>query len=509
MSGARLLRLLQRKEACFMQRRAFFKLAGIAAATCAAAPALSACTQAATPSAEGTGVLGQPAVSFSASVDVLILGSGVAGLSAAMDPAEAGLSVMVAEKLDVLGGESYESNAVMDVVGSQVQKDAGITETCDDVWPSRRETLKAAGVTDLDFAKRLFYAAPEWVDRMRDSYGAQFADPATYTANEANRRRVLPKNGIGDTESLMVPLRDKLSAKGVQFSTGYCASSFILDENNQVCGVRFVTGKDVATVADVHARAVVVATGGFASNQALVRDYLPAWQRVGCYTAASMGEGQKLCQTLGAKLADMGVTPSLTSDLPQAAAWSMFAVTLVVDAQGNRFANEDYMRTLAATCFTEERGYFWTIFDGRISESGQSRSAAQITAKNPSRVVGPCATVAELAAAMGVSQDVLEKTMDRYSDMVRAGKDTDFGRLQFLDNLKAPYYALKQFPVRFRTRGGAVVDESGRLLDGSGKAIPGVYCCGAAAQGGGESLTTNGAFGVLAGQAVAADLNAQ
>lgn len=491
-----------------MQRRTFFKLVGLSA-VCAAVPFASACSRlpgSATPSAEGTGVLGQPAVSFASSVDVLIVGSGVAGLSAAMDPAEAGLSVMVAEKLDVLGGESYESNAVMDVVGSQVQKDAGITETCDDVWPSRRETLKAAGVTDLDFAKRLFYAAPEWVDRMRDSYGAQFADPSTYTANEANRRRVLPKNGIGDTESLMMPLRDKLSSKGVQFATGHCANAFILDENNNVCGMRFVTGKEAASVTDVHARAVVIATGGFASNQALMRDYLPAWQRVGCYTAASMGEGHKLCQMLGAKLADMAVTPSLTCDLPQAAAWSMFAVTLVVDAQGNRFANEDYMRTLAATCFTEERGYFWTIFDDRISESGQSRSAAQITAKNPSRVVGPCETVEALAAAMGVSEDVLKKTMDRYSGMVSAGKDSDFGRLQFLDDLKPPYYALKQFPVRFRTRGGAVVDGSGRLLDGTGKAIPGVYCCGAAAQGGGESLTTNGAFGVLTGQAVANDL---
>ena len=78
----------------------------------------------------------------------------------------------------------------------------------------------------------------------------------------------------------------------------------------------------------------------------------------------------------------------------------------------------------------------------------------------------------------------------------------------FLENLKPPYYALKQFPVRFRTRGGAVVDESGRLLDGAGKAIPGVYCCGAAAQGGGESLTTNGAFGIFTGKAVASDLGA-
>ena len=122
--------------------------------------------------------------------------------------------------------------------------------------------------------------------------------------------------------------------------------------------------------------------------------------------------------------------------------------------------------------------------------------------------MGPCQTVEELAGNMGVSEDVLKKTWDRYSSMVSAGKDSDFGRLQFLEDLKPPYYALKQFPVRFRTRGGAVVDENGRLLDGAGKAILGVYCCGAAAQGGGESLTTNGAFGIFTGKAVASDLGA-
>ena len=218
---------------------------------------------------------------------------------------------MVAEKLDVLGGESYESNAVMEVCGSQLQKDAGITETCDDVWPERKEALKSAGVTDLDFAKRLFYAAPEWVDRMKSSYGAQFADPASYSANEANRRRVLPKNGIGDTESIMMPLRDKLAAKGVQFSTGYCATGFILDEAGQ--GVRRALLHQQEGPVRRGRRAcarVVVATGGFASNQSLVRQYLSAWERIGCYTAASMGEGHKLCQALGAQLSDMSVTPS-------------------------------------------------------------------------------------------------------------------------------------------------------------------------------------------------------
>ncbi len=491
-----------------MQRRTFFKLAGLGSVGLAAAPVLSACESlpTTTPTPAGLSVVAQPDVLFTMAVDVLVLGSGVAGLSAAIDPSESKLSVLVAEKLDVLGGESYESNGVMDVVGSKLQQQAGITETCDDTWPDRKKTLQNAGVTDLDFAKTLYYAAPEWVDRLQESYGAQFADPSTYTASDANRRRVLPKNGIGDTESVMMPLRDKLAEQGVQFKTGYSASAFILDEDSRVCGMRFATTKESQSVIDVSAKAIVVATGGFASNQALMRDYLPDWQRVGCYTAASMGEGQRMCLTLGGQLGGMDVTPSLTSDLPQAAAWSMFATTLVVDAQGNRFANEDYMHSLAETCFKQERGYFWTIFDARISESGQSRSAAQVTAKNPKRVVGPASSVEELASLMGLPAEVLKNTFSDYNAKVAAGRDDAFGRKQFLEELQPPLYALKQFPVRFRTRGGAVVDAGGRLLDSAGKAISGVYCCGAAASGSGDGLATNGAFGLLVGKTVVDDL---
>ncbi len=491
-----------------MQRRSFFKLAGITSMACVAAPMLSACESlpSTTPTPEGTSVVSQPEVLFTMAVDVLVLGSGVAGLSAAIAPSQAKRSVLVAEKLDVLGGESYESNGVMDVVGSKLQQAAGITETCDDTWPDRKKSLQNAGVTDLDFAKTLYYGAPDWVDLLQESYGAQFADPSTYRASEANRRRVLPRNGIGDTENIMMPLRDKLAEAGVQFKTGYSASAFILDENSLVCGVRFTTTKESQSVIDVSAKAVVVATGGFASNQALMRDYLPDWQRVGCYTAASMGEGQRMCLTLGGQLGGMDVTPSLTSDLPQAAAWSMFATTLVVDAQGNRFANEDYMHTLAETCFKQERGYFWTIFDSRISESGQSRSAAQVTAKNPKRVVGPASSVEELASLMGLPAEVLKNTFSDYNAKVAVGRDDAFGRQQFLEELQPPLYALKQFPVRFRTRGGAVVDAGGRLLDSAGKTITGVYCCGAAAAGSGDGLATNGAFGLMVGKTVVEDL---
>lgn len=496
-----------------MQRRTFFKLVGLSAAACAAGSALYACDGVAavnpltTAAEDGEHVIGQPAITFSASTDVLIIGSGVAGLSAAMAPAEAGYKVMVAEKLDLLGGESYESNAIMNVVGSGLQRDAGLEVDLDAAWEERRAQLAEAGVEDLDFAKILFYATGEWVDRLRETYGAQFADPKAYATAGVNEGIVLPKNGIGDMESIMVPLRDNLAAKGVTFSTDYRATAFIVDSAGAVCGVRFTVKKDNSAV-DVRAQRVVVATGGFASDQALMRDYLPDWQYVGCCTAASMGEGHRLCETLGAQLASMDSAAPLIGDVPQASSWGLFAPVVCVDALGNRFAREDSQHEAATACFKDGRGYWWTVFDSQMTGSGQSRSAAQVTSKNANRLIGPFDSIEDLAGGMGAPAATLTATFDRYNAAAAAGTDTDFGRTVHLGALEPPYYAIKQFPVRFRTRGGAKTDESGRMLGTAGTTVEGVYCCGAVSALAGEGLATNGAFGMIVGQTVVDDLAA-
>ncbi|HIY83635.1 MAG TPA: FAD-dependent oxidoreductase [Candidatus Rubneribacter avistercoris] len=495
-----------------MERRSFFKLAGVSAASLAAGGALGACaldqvtdalpssTDASGTEAEAT-VVGQPPVSFSTSVDVLVVGSGIAGLSAAMAPAEAGLSVMVAEKLSLLGGESYSSNGIMHVAGSKLQQAAGIAQTAEEAWPARKKQLSNAGASDLEFAKRLYLAAPTWIDRMEGVYGAQFCDPSQYAREGVNDAILLPKNGLGDMESVMVPLRDALAGKGVAFQTGYRAVAFVLDEQAAVCGVRFLA-QESGDVIDVRARRVVVATGGFASNQALVDENAPTWLRVGCYTYASMGEGHELCRRAGGQLSGMDLALPLIGDLPPVSAWGMFAPTLVVDAQGHRFAREDDVNAAADACFGDERGFWWTVFDERLSEGSQSRSAAQIASKNARRMVGPCESVEDLADAIGVSPEVLRATFDRYGQMAEAGKDDDFGREANLEALEAPYYAVKQLPVRYRTRGGAATDEDGRLIGTSGATILNVCCCGAVAADGGEGLASSGTFGMLVGQAV-------
>ena len=159
-----------------MERRAFFKLAGLSATAFAAGGVLGACSSVErisntlVPSADSDGasqvstVVAQPPVSFSNSVDVLIVGSGVSGLSAAMAPAEAGYKVMVVDKLSLLGGESYDADGIMHVAGSKLQKKAGFAQSAEDAWPARKKELSAAGVGNLDFAKSLYLAAPRWVD---------------------------------------------------------------------------------------------------------------------------------------------------------------------------------------------------------------------------------------------------------------------------------------------------------------------------------------------------------
>ncbi|WP_080801723.1 FAD-dependent oxidoreductase [Arabiibacter massiliensis] len=500
-----------------MERRSFFKLAGISTAALAAGGVLGSCESGQLPAnpldasvvggkAEDASVMGQPAVSFSSDVDVLVVGSGIAGLSAAMAPLEAKRSVMVADKLDLLGGESFTSNGVMRVAGSGVQRAAGIKADAASEWGARKKELEAAGVTDLDFAKRLFEAAPAWVDHLVDEYGAQFADPATYARDGENGSILLPKNGLGDMESAMVPLRDGLSEKGALFSTGLRAEAFILAADGSVCGVRFAAVSG-GTVTDVRARRVVVATGGFASSQPLVHAYTPDYERVGCYTVASMGEGQLLCAAAGGQLSGMDKAAPLTSDLPQAAAWSLFGPVVAVDALGARFAREDGSGAVANACFAGERGFWWTVFDKQLAESGQSRSIAQLTSQNAKRFAGPCDTAEELAEATGLPGDALAATIDRYNELVKAGKDDDFGRVLSLRPLEGPFYALKQFPVRYKSRGGVKTDGEGRVLNAAGAAIPGVFCCGSAAAGSPDGLAANGAFGQLVGQAVAASLD--
>lgn len=500
-----------------VQRRTFCKLVGLSAASLVTGGVLGACSRETLPEIMGAGrggdalhggfaAVGQPLVSFTTSVDVLVIGSGISGLSAAMAPVEAGYSVMVADKLTMLGGESYTANGVMYVAGSSLQRRAGLSLTAQDAWANRKAQLVATGMTDSHFVQTLYEQGANWVDKLANDYGAKFADPNDYAKEGENDAIVLPKTGVGDMSSVLLPLRDGLSGKGVNFQTQHRAIALIVSPAGTVCGVRFTFDKDGSSV-DVEARRVIIATGGFASSQAMIQTYAPAWLKVGCCTYASVGEGHQLAISMGAQIDGMATTMPLISDATPAAAWGLFGPTLGVDLQGKRFAREDDANACPTTCFSDACGLWWTIFDNQLLNGTLSSSVAAVKSKNAKRLVGPFSDVKGLAEGIGVSSESLQATFDHYEEIVLAGKDADFGRVAQLKKLSSPYYALKQLPVRYRSYGGIKTDPSGRVLGVAGTIIPYLYCAGSVAMGGGAGLASEGAFGMLVGQAVAQSLS--
>lgn len=494
-----------------MKRRSFFKLAGISAAAFAAGAALPACTASPnlTPtenssSKEGATVSVGIPIDFTAEVDALIIGSGIAGLSAAMNPSEAGCSVIIAEMLDLVGGESYHANGLICTTGTEIQKQAGISTSLDDAWEDLQSKYKEDKLDEnLEFEKALFEGGSEWVDRIISDYGAGFTDPKEYTDKGSPSTFLLPKAGLGDMSDIMGPLRDKLVAQGVSFMLGMRAFFFILNEDSIPVGIRFYLDK-TNTVSDIKAKKIVFATGGFIGNQELVHTYLPKQEALACYTTYADGGGHRLATTIQGQLSGMDKVAPPTSDLPQVETWGLFGPVIDISPEGKRLAAEDKLGASALACFEQELGFWWTIFNGKLSDNGQSKSVSYIKGKHPKRMLGPFDTIEALASAINTSSDTLKESFATYQKSCDAGKDEAFGKECFLEKIDPPYYAVRQFPNRFRSFGGVATDENAQMLDVNGQPIANVYYCGACAAGSYTGLASHAAYGVIAGRSLVA-----
>ncbi|MEG0070806.1 MAG: FAD-dependent oxidoreductase [Raoultibacter sp.] len=495
-----------------MKRRDFLKAFGLGTGILVAGSALPGCSmqQAITTTVakttnetnEGDIVFGMPPVNFTLKFDVLIVGSGIAGFSAAIDPLEAHMTVMLVDKQNLLGGESYLANGLFTVEGTDIQKKAGLSISVDEAWkPYEAELKKTIPASGLVFQKKLFSLRTEWVNRVSTDYGAKFANPSDSIKQGAPTNILLPEGGIGDMEHILAPLRDGLAEKSLATKLGMKAVAFIVDTNATVIGMRLHFQK-TGDYVDIRAGKIVIATGGFACNQEMVAANVPSQREIGCLTTYSTGEGQLLCRHLGGQLSSMDRTADLTGDLPDASTWGLFGPVVQINPFGHRFAPEDDRHAAANRCQNDELGYWWTIFDKQLLESTQASNLAKNLQKNAARKIGPFDTIDSLAQAMNIPADTLKATLTTFDRIVANKKDDQEGRTHFLKSLTAPYYAVKQFPKRYQTLGGVKTDENGQMVDANGSPIANVYCCGACAEGNLAGLASAAAFGLCVGQAI-------
>lgn len=434
------------------------------------------------PAAERTGV------AQTLEADVVVVGSGAAGMTAALEAAYAGSSVIVLEKLSYVGGSSRLSSAMLVVGGSKLQEEAGIQDSVENLkeyWIERGEGM--IDETWTDYAAENINDALEWFMDLGVNYSSALILQSGTAA--ISRAHMPAESG----RELMDRLEEEAAKYDVQILTDTKATALIQDENGVVCGV---TADNFGETVTVNAKAVVLATGGYAASQEKLAQYSP--KAVGSlYVGAvgATGDGIDLGLSAGADTVFKGgyigwkaVTIAYDHTNPVGAP-IYGAANLVVDSKGDRFGNEslDYP-FMYEDMVANGDDTFYFIFETSASETTDLVNNVSDTTANLELGVaaGVCYkadTIEELAQITGMTN--LAVTVEQYNSAIEKGEDEAYGRdtATMTSIVNGPFYALQCKKALLGTFGGLKTQITGEVLDTEGSAIPGLYAAGEVANG--------------------------
>jgi 3-oxo-5alpha-steroid 4-dehydrogenase len=439
---------------------------------------------------------------WSAETDVLIVGFGAAGASAAIEAAGTGAEVEVLDAAGGWGGATAMAGGSLYLGGgTPVQKACGVEDTVEAMYAF----LRAATGPDPDEAKLAVYCEEslehfDWLVRcgvpfepklwtepsweVPTGYGLMYtggenAHPFADLAEPAPRGHVphMPDKRPGERSAgwmLMNHLAATANGLGVRPRYSTRAEALIVD-GGRVVGARTVRFGERA---DVRARrGVVLAAGGFAANEAMLAQHAPRLQGnwlVG--TDGDDGTAIRMAQAVGAAVRHMDAGQTSFPADP-----AMLYRSLLLDRRGRRFVNEDGYagRTGQLALYTQDRQVF-LLYDDTANEEA---TAATGVAVEPTWVSDD---LAELGAAMGLAPGVLESTVAQYDAAAARGEDPLCHKAsRWLRPLEPPYGVLdlRGAPFGVFTTGGLHTTVRGEVLDVSGDPVPGLFAAGRTTSG--------------------------
>lgn len=435
--------------------------------------------------------------------DIVVIGGGGAGLSAAVTAAENGAKVVLLEKMPMLGGNTLRAQTGFNAAGTKYQADAGITDSADTHY---QDTMKGGkDKNDPDLVKTLTENANdslEWLNGLGASLTKmQLLGGAT------NARTHAPTEG-GYAGPVMINVMEKAAReKGVQILLDTRATEILVDKDGKVTGVK-ATDKDGKEI-EVNSKAVVVATGGFGANNEMVAKYNP--KLAGFDTTnhkGATGDGIVMAEAVGAALRDMEyiqIHPTVVPGKGVLIAEGMRGQgAILVNSKGERFVQELKTRDLVSEATLEQEGkYAFVLFDQAIRDTAQLVEAPE---QQSSLVSGD--TLEELAEKIGVPAEALVETVTKYNTYVEAGEDPEFSRVKMPAKIEVgPFWAVKVTPAIHHTMAGVAINSKAQVLDADGNAIPGLYAAGEVTGGvhganrlGGNALCDIIVFGRIAGK---------
>ena len=487
--------------------------------------------------------------------DIVIVGAGGAGMTAAIAAANEGRDVVIVESQAMVGGNSVRATGGMNAAETPAQDEneftesAGVEKTLETAaseWADNETITALANTVAEQWAA--YQANPEGyfdsvelmeLDTLIGGHGIN--DPAlveTLCSNSADAVAWLGEQGIElssvgaaggasvkrihrpvddqglviSVGSYMIPrLQSKCEELGVEILLNTTANKILTDADGAAVGIE-ATDKNGAAVT-VNAKAVILATGGFGANLDMVVEYKP--DLAGFMTTnapGAQGQGIDMAVAIGAGTVDMDqiqIHPTVEANTAALITEGLRGDgAILVNAEGNRFTDEVGTRDVVSAAEIAQTGsYSWLVIDQAMVDAS---SVIQGYIKNGYTVSGE--TYEELAEAMGVDAAAFAATMEKWNAAVAAGVDEEFGRTSFANPLDtAPYYAIKVTAGIHHTMGGLTINPQTQVLAGDGTVIDGLYAAGEVTGGvhggnrlGGNAVADFTVFGRIAGEQAAA-----
>ncbi len=436
---------------------------------------------------------------WDSAVDVAVIGSGFAGLAAAIEAKEAGASVAVYEKMRVAGGNSIINGGVMAVAGSDMQEAKGIKDSPDLMLA---DMMKAGLYLNYpDLAKMVAYQSKGAYEWCKAHLGCKFGGMLLHMGGHTVARSCPTANYSGS--GIVMQELAKLKELGVQVMTKTYLEKIFTDGNGKVAGIQIRENyrfpkKDSGTVKTVKTtKGLVIATGGFSRDvpYRMTQDPKLIAKVNSTNQPGATGEGLRELFRIGANPVQpswIQLGPWASPDEkgfglgPHFATGPVFSYGVMVNPEtGKRFVSELANRKVRADAIIRTGHAAIGISDefGSTKCGGPPGALGKLLERG---VVKKFDTFEALAAAYKIPYAAVKKTVDDYNSYLKTGTDKEFGRYLQPDAkpiAMAPFYAIRLWPKVHHTMGGVQINEKAQVIDVDGNPIAGLYAAGEVAGG--------------------------
>ncbi|MCW7555193.1 flavocytochrome c [Endozoicomonas gorgoniicola] len=501
-------------------------------------------------------------------VDIVVVGSGGAGLSATLTALDKGKSVILLEKFPAIGGNTVRTGGWINAAEPAWQNDfpalpgeadhlRSIVETPESEFAAEyladfkvlKEQL-GEYFADVDSGKDYLFDSVELhriqtylggkrTDRNGDAIYGQYDLVETLTSRAMESVDWLTEKGVDFDRSVVeipvgalwrrahkpnrhkgVEFVEKLQQRILEQEGRIITDTRVTDlmiEDGKVVGVKATQANGTQLVLKV-SHGVVLASGGFGANTRMIKQYNTYWQDIAddiktTNSPALVGDGIEMGEKAGADLVGMGFVQLMPVGDPKSGALLTGLIVppenfVFVNQKGKRFIDECGSRDVLSEAFFDNGGLIYMIADEEIRKRAANTCDDTIEREIEEGIIIKADTLEELAEKIGVPADELTSTIRQYNACVEQGHDPEFNKSAFgLKVEQAPFYATPRQPSVHHTMGGLRIDTQARVINKDGDVIPGLYAAGEVTGGihGGNRLGGNALIDIFTFGRIAGD----